>query len=79
MQSDKPILSHLQFFIVFICLLPLSAYAQYNLEFHSFEQDQYDITARMRQKADNNGDPTALLKVFIPRLKGITEFWIIML
>ncbi len=46
--------------------------AQNKLEFHSFEESVFDISASMNQKTDINGEPTALLKIIIPRLKGFS-------
>lgn len=44
-------------------------FAQYRLQFESFSEDTKTIEARRRGKLDQNGEPTAILKIQIPMLQ----------
>ncbi|MDE6522022.1 MAG: sel1 repeat family protein [Muribaculaceae bacterium] len=43
--------------------------AQYKLQFESFSEDTKTVEARRRGKLDQNGEPTAILKIQIPMLQ----------
>lgn len=49
--------------------LCLNVFSQYDLQFESFSEDTKNIEARRKPKLDQNGDPTAILKIRIPMLQ----------
>lgn len=70
---NTTIVKHYSLILFFSFIFTLTEIsAQNKLEFHSFEESVFDISASMNQKTDINGEPAALLKIIIPRLKGFT-------
>ncbi len=58
-------------FIAFLFVIGFvsNLFAQYKLQFESFSEDTKTIEARRRGKLDQNGEPTAILKIQIPMLQ----------
>ncbi len=63
-------LKRLFFFFIAFSLTILCAHAQFKLEVESFEQ-LWDIEASKNPVLDNNGEPTAILKLQIPILSDV--------
>ncbi len=60
---------HVITLLIFTIVLVSNSFAQYKLQFESFSEEPFDISARTRVKMDSNGEPTAILKIQIPMLR----------